>query len=90
MATKQLDSKGRLSLGKELANQMVIVDDSDKTRIVITPAVVLPAHEAWLYKNPEAFARVRRGIEEARQGKFSSNPPAIEESDADLELDGEG
>ena len=30
---------------------------------------VPPASEAWLYQNPEALADVRRGLQEAAEGK---------------------
>lgn len=81
MTTKTVDKQGRLVLGPRFANQTVIIDESDPTRIVITPAVVVPAHEAWLYKNREASESVQRGMQQARAGKFSANPPDV---DADL------
>jgi hypothetical protein len=62
---------------------MVIIDDSDPARIIITPAVAIPEGEAWLYKNAEALRRVREGLEQARQGKFSTSPPDL---DADAAL----
>ena len=82
MTTKQVDKQGRLVLGSQFANQTVIVDDSDKTRIVIMPAKVVPAHEVWLYQNNDALRSVLVGLEQARQHHFSSNPPDI---DADLD-----
>ena len=36
--------------------------------------VSIPAHEAWLYKNKKALDSVRKGLEEARQGKLSKAP----------------
>jgi hypothetical protein len=29
----------------------------------------IPPDEAWLYKNPEALAAVRRGLQQAAEGK---------------------
>lgn len=78
MTTKIADSKGRIALGSRFAGQTVIVDDSDPQRIVIVPAVVIPADEAWLYKNPEALDSVRRGLEQATERKFSKKVPNIE------------
>jgi hypothetical protein len=83
VTTKLVDNKGRLMLGNRLAGRMVIVDDSDPNRIVITPAVAIPEREAWLYKNAEALNRVRAGLEQARRGQLSANPPDLE-ADADL------
>jgi hypothetical protein len=78
MTTKQVDKQGRLVLGPRFANQTVIVDDSDSTRIVITPAKVVPTHEAWLYNNPQAQERVLLGLDQARKGQKVKNPPDID------------
>lgn len=53
LRTKNVDSKGRLLLGARFAKQMVIVDDSDPDRIVITPAVAVPKKEAWFYQEEQ-------------------------------------
>jgi hypothetical protein len=86
MITKQVDKQGRLVLGSRFANQTVIIDDSDETRIVIMPAKVVPAHEVWLYQNNDALRSVLLGLEQAGKGQFSGKPPNI---DADLEELGE-
>ncbi|HVA48336.1 MAG TPA: hypothetical protein VNH11_18360 [Pirellulales bacterium] len=39
--------------------------------------LAIPEREAWLYRNPEAMAAVRRGLEQARNGEFSGNPPDL-------------
>lgn len=83
MTTKLIDGKGRLMLGSKLAGRMVIVDDSDPEHIIITPAVAIPEREAWLYKNKEALAAVRKGLEQARKGEYSNTPPDL---DADRAL----
>jgi len=74
MTTKTLDSKGRIALGSKFANATVIVDDSDSTRIVITPATVIPTHEVWLYKNKEALLTVLKGLDQARNGELVDGP----------------
>jgi len=78
MTTKIVDSKGRITLSSSLAGRTVIVDDSNPKKIVITPAVVIPEHEAWLHKNPRALKAVLKGLKQARQGKFSKNPPDLD------------
>ncbi|MDZ4659865.1 MAG: hypothetical protein SH868_20000 [Bythopirellula sp.] len=77
MTTKTLDSKGRVTLGPAYANRTVLIDDSDATRIIITPAVVIPEHEAWLYKNEKALHSVVVGIEQARLGQFATDLPDL-------------
>ena len=82
MITKTLDKKGRITLGAQFAGQTVTVDDSNPDYIVIRSVVLVPASEAWLYKNETALGLVRNGLEEAREGVFSDSPPDVE---ADLE-----
>ena len=82
MTTKLVDSKGRIALGRHYAGRMVIIDDSDPCRLIITPAVAVPEREAWLYQNPEALSRVRQGQRQA-QAKSFAPPPNI---DADASL----
>ena len=81
MTTKMLDGRGRVSLGSEYANSMVLVDDSDPRRIVITPAVAVPVNEAWLHTNKEAMGSVIRGIEQAKNGELVNGPDISCESD---------
>jgi hypothetical protein len=40
-------------------------------QIVLDPQVSIPVAEAWLYKNPEALASLRRGLDDATRGKVS-------------------
>jgi hypothetical protein len=40
-------------------------------QIVLDPQVTIPASEAWLFKNPEALASVRRGLHDAVKGRVS-------------------
>ena len=85
MITKILDNKGRLALGARFANRLVIVDDSDATRIVITPATVVPEHEVWLYKNEEAMKSVLTGIQQAQESRYAADPSDVDVDAADAE-----
>ncbi len=76
MTTKTLDAKGRVTLGSKFAGQTVVIDDSNPRRIVITPVVMIPAAEAWLYSNEVAKGRVRDGLAEAQRGEFVDAPDA--------------
>jgi hypothetical protein len=67
------DAKRRVTLGKALAGldedvRFDIYRSSDG-QIVLDPQVSIPASEAWLYRNPKALASVRRGLQEAAEGK---------------------
>ena len=86
MITKTVDKQGRIVLGRQFANTTVLVDESDATRIVITPAKVLPRTRLGSIKTkklPKAFSK---GFARRRMGKFAKSPPDI---DADLEEPGE-
>ena len=85
MTTKTLDNRGRIILGPRFANATVLVDDSDMTRIIITPAKVIPAHEAWLYSNKKAMDKVLAGIASARAGNLVDGPSLDDSWVADLE-----
>ena len=74
MTTKLVDSKGRITLDKAYAGATMLVEDRGDGTIVLRPAVTVPAPEAWLWKNPGALAKVRAGIEEAREGRRASPP----------------
>lgn len=71
--TKNIDSKGRLTLGEAFANRAVIVEERGD-EIVLHLARVIPEREAWLYENPAALGAVRRGLKQARQRKLSDGP----------------
>ena len=74
MTTKQVDSKGRITLDKTYANSMMLVDEQDDGTVILRPAVVVPAREAWLWKNKKALKMVLDGIDEARRGKRVAGP----------------
>ena len=89
-ATKTIDSKGRLTLGRRYANRTVIVREVDETEVVVTLASVIPEREAWLFSNEQAKAMVAAGLEQAMTGRFSASPPDLQ-ADAELaaKLDGD-
>jgi hypothetical protein len=63
------DTKGRITLGKlaeNISSFEVIVENG---RIILEPLIEISARELWLYKNPEAFASLERGLEQANRGE---------------------
>ncbi|MDX2437612.1 MAG: hypothetical protein QNL88_11245 [Acidobacteriota bacterium] len=66
------DSKGRICLGKlaqGISSFRVSVDD--RQRIVLEPYAEIPATEKWLFENPDARESVRRGLDDADQGRVA-------------------
>jgi len=67
------DSKKRVVLPRFLVGEDITyhIYSNSVGQIVLDPQVTVPASEAWLFKNPDAIASVRRGLAEAAQGKVS-------------------
>jgi hypothetical protein len=78
MIVKTVDSKGRVVLGSEYANRMVLVDDTEPGKLIIMPATAVPDRELWLHQNKPVQAAVLAGLEQARAGRFSANPPDLD------------
>jgi hypothetical protein len=76
MATipRTVDAKGRITLGKAFANQLVIVSEIADGIVRITRAKAVPEPEIWLHKNPDAIRAVMEGIDEARRGNLVDGP----------------
>jgi len=93
MTTKTVDGRGRLTLGPEYANRLVIVQQREDGALEIIPAEAVPVREAWLHKNPEAREAIERGIVEAREGRFADAPDlsadAAFDDAADAQADGD-
>lgn len=67
------DAKKRVTLGKALTglDEDVRFDVylNEGGQILLDPQVSVPASEVWLYRNPDAISAVRRGLQEAADGK---------------------
>jgi len=68
--TKIADSKGRITIGAEYAKKTFLLEKREQDTIILKLAEVVPANEAWLWKNKVAFNKVMEGIEDARIGKL--------------------
>ena len=68
-----LDSRKRLPLGKVLTDRKVTLFDAriEGGKIILEPMRAVPDREAWLYKNPKAFASVTRGLKDSAEGKVN-------------------
>lgn len=67
------DAKKRLSLGglQHLFSSYAIFQ-SPSGEVLLKPVEVVPANEAWLHRNPEALASVKRGLQQSAEGKTRS------------------
>ena len=75
--TRPLDSKHRITLGGRLQRLMMSKMKIDSYQvfvgrcgdILLRPAVSIPSSKAWVYNNPEVIGKVRKGLQEAGEGK---------------------
>ena len=67
------DTKKRLSLGAlhHIVSSYAIFQ-SPNGEVLLKPVAVVPANEAWLHRNPEALASVKRGLQQSAEGKTRS------------------
>lgn len=70
-----LDAKGRITISHDwmpYKNQSIrsfkIYRNGDGD-LLLRPEVSVPAREAWIFQNPEVLASIRRGIQDAKEGK---------------------
>jgi len=66
---KKPDSQGRISIGKEHADETYAVERQPNGNITLQPVVVIHKQEAWLFANQNALASVKRGLDQAAHGK---------------------
>ena len=71
---KQVDSKGRVTLGESFANQPVLVEPHGEGEVLVKVARVIPARETWLYDNKAALTSVRRGLKQASERELVPAP----------------
>lgn len=76
VTSRDVDAKGRITLGAAFANRTMIVEERGD-EIVLKLARVIPEREAWLYENDEALASVRRGLAQAKAGRLVKKGPNL-------------
>ncbi len=78
------DSKKRVVLkGKVYKHYSVYQDEEGK--ILLAPMELIPAREAWLYRNPAALASLREGIKDAEAGRLVRRPSLAKYADEPLD-----
>ncbi|MFI5380163.1 MAG: hypothetical protein ACHRHE_12765 [Tepidisphaerales bacterium] len=71
---KHTDSRGRLTLGRDFANQTVTVENVEDGQASIRVVRIIPDGEAWLYENPASLDAVRSGLADARVNRIGQGP----------------
>lgn len=73
IADVKTDSKNRVTLSKVKSAKARIYKVYINTvgQIILDPQATIPAHEQWLFKNKTARDMVLRGLDDARNMRFS-------------------
>ena len=74
IVTRSTDKKARLTLPKEFADSLVIMEQIGDSEIRIRKARAIPEDEVRLWKNEVAGGKVLEGLKEARAGEFVAGP----------------
>ena len=82
--TVRPDAKGRITLGEFAKGVSSFRVHQEKDgRLILEPFREIPAREAWLFENPAALAKVRKGLKDAAEGKLSRRGDFSKFTDAD-------
>ena len=79
------DEKGRVMLGREFSGKHFRISVSANGEILLTPVVVIPERDLWLYKNPQALAMFHQGLAEAAAGKVTAGEDFSQYANDDTE-----
>jgi hypothetical protein len=77
-SVKRIGASGQISLGKEYAGRMVLVESTEPGVWVIKTARTIPDSELWLHQ-PEASARLDRALAAINQAPRESDLDALEQ-----------
>ena len=80
--TLRPDSKGRIALGtlaKGISSFRVHKEAGGK--LVLEPFVEIPAREHWIFKNPEALAKLDQGLRDVAEGRVIRMPSFAQYAD---------
>jgi hypothetical protein len=76
IGTRAIDDRNRLTIGEYLkGSKRVRLYENDRGELLLMPMVEIPASEVWLYQNKEALQSVRKGLEDASEGRISKLNP---------------
>ncbi len=63
------DAQGRINIGKDYSEKTYAIRHETNGDIILHPVLVFHEQEAWLFKNPEALAAVKEGLEQSARGE---------------------
>jgi len=80
MTRLPIDTRRRVNLSKLLPKGNIHAVNAYKegNKIILEPMAEIPASESWIYENPKALKAIRKGIQEAKEGKLVDRPSYAE------------
>jgi hypothetical protein len=81
------DEKGRVILGREFSGKHYRMSVSASGEILLTPVVMIPERDMWLYKNPQALAMYHQGLAEAAAGRVTTGEDFSQYADDYIEAE---
>jgi hypothetical protein len=69
----KVDSKRRIVLPASLVKEDITfhIYTNNAGQIVLDPQVTIPASELWVFQNPHISASLKKGLEDAAEGRVS-------------------
>lgn len=66
------DNKQRVNIGKATSNEEDVLFDiyvNDLGQVMLDPVKLVPAHEAWVFKNKKAMESIKKGLNDSSKKK---------------------
>jgi len=76
LQVKTIGSNGQVSLGKEFAGKMVLVDQIEEGTWIIKCGEFVPASEKWIYQG-QNMAKIEKALKWAEKNKPTDNFEAL-------------
>ena len=70
IAEVKADSKNRVTIGQKGTYYKAYRNALGQ--IVLDPQVTIPVHEAWMYQNKKVFEKIKRGLNDVKEGRVQS------------------
>lgn len=79
------DAKGRIPLGDLAAGVSSFSVSLEGDKIILQPYSEIPSSEKWLFENKIALNSLKKGLQQAAEGKVKSKGSFAKYADDDLE-----
>ena len=70
IAEVKADSKNLVTIGQKSTYYKAYRNALGQ--IVLDPQVTIPAHEAWMYQDKKVFEKIKRGLNDVREGRVQN------------------